>query len=194
MRTGKIHLISKDSTHFLFHPNDSVLQAYVDGELKVSDVPVIVGHLENCGGCQRQVNQLKAAFQQFQEMQKLSDPGDNSSLAEGLAKVQDAIQDWRKQNQKGNPYRWEAATPRRSTSEQLFEEIGVYLGSKMTRTLSQDPGKTLEDHQKFILAAEPMLAAFFGNRAAARVHQITFQIACQGKSGPGKSVSNCALA
>ena len=194
MRTGRIHLISKDRSHFLFHPNDSILQAYVDEELKTPAISVIVGHLEHCRCCQRQVSRLKEAFQRFQEMQALSDPKEKLSLAEGLVRVQKAIQDWRKENQTMNPRRWEDAAQLESTREQLSEEIGVYLGSKMTQALLQDLGKTLEDNQKFIQIAEPMLAAFFGNRAAARVHQITFRIASRKERHSTEFGPNCVTA
>jgi hypothetical protein len=194
MRTGRIHLISKDRFNFLFHPNDSILQAYVDKELKTSAISVIVGHLEHCLFCQSQVSRLKETFQRFQEMQMTSDPREKLSLAEGLVKVQNAMQDWRRQDQTMDPQRWEAAAQLESTREQLSEEIGVYLGSKMTQALLQDLGKTLEDNQKFILSAEPMLAAFFGKRAAARVHQITFRIASQKERSSTEFGPNCVTA
>ena len=54
--------------------------------------------------------------------------------------------------------------------EQLSEELGVYLGSKMTEAVLKELGKTLGENQKLILTTEAMLAAFFGNRAAARIH------------------------
>ena len=194
MRTGRIHLISKDRSHFLFHPNDSILQAYVDEELESSAFSVIVGHLGHCHFCQRQVSLLKEAFQRFQGMQAPSDPGEKLNLAEGLVRVQKAIQDWREENQTMDPQRWETVAQQESTREQLSEEIGVYLGSKMTQALLQDLGKTLEDNQKFIQIAEPMLAAFFGNRAAARVHQITFRIACQKERSSTEFGPNCVTA
>lgn len=194
MRTGRIHLIAKDRNHLLFHPNDSILQAYVDEELKTPASAVIVGHLEHCRFCQKQVSRLREAFQRFQDMQARSDPGEELSLAEGLARVRAAIQDWRKQNQTVDPQPWEAAAQLESTREQLSEEIGVYLGSKMTQALLQDLGKTLEDNQKFIQIAEPILAAFFGNRAAARVHQITFRIASQKERSSTEFGSNCVTA
>jgi hypothetical protein len=53
--------------------------------------------------------------------------------------------------------------------EQLSGELGGYLGSRMTEALSKELRKTLEDNQKLILAAGPMLAASFGNRAATRL-------------------------
>ena len=194
MRTGRIHLISKGRSHFLFHPNDSILQAYVDEELKTPAISVIVGHLEHCRFCQKQVSRLREAFQRFQEMQAPSDPGEKLSLAEGLVGIQEAIQAWRKQNPTLDSQRWDAVAQLESTREQLSEEIGVYLGSKMTQALLQDLGKTLEDNQKFIQTAEPMLAAFFGNRAAARVHQITSRIAGRKEHRSTEFGPNCVTA
>jgi anti-sigma factor RsiW len=186
MRTGRIHLILKDKSILFFHPNDSILQAYVDGELKPPQVPIVAGHLENCSFCKRQVSQLKTAFLRFQEMQRSLDTGEKQVLVEGLERVREAIQDRQRQNLPVAEFQWETAARLRKMREQLSEEIGVYLGSRMTQALSKDLGKTLEDNQKLIMAAEPMLAAFFGQRAAARVHQIIFMLAHQAESGPRK--------
>lgn len=186
MRTGRIHLILKDSHALLFHPNESLLQTYVDGELKPSQVPIIVEHLEKCRFCQGQVSQLKATFLRFQEMQQSIEAGGKEALAEGLERVRATIQVWRKQNLPVGEFQWETAARLRRMREQVSKEIGLYLGSRMTQTLSKDLGNTLEDNQKLILAAEPLLAAFFGNRAAARLHQITFRLADQAGGKPGR--------
>lgn len=186
MRTGRIHLISKDRNTLLFHPNDSLLQAHVDGELKPSQVPIIMGHLEKCSFCQEQVSQLKATFLRFQEVQRSMEAGGKEALTEGLERVRATIQVWRKQNLPVSEFQWETAARLRRMREQVSKEIGLYLGSRMTEALSKDLGKTLEDNQKLILAAEPLLAAFFGNRAAARLHQITFKLADQAEGRPGR--------
>ena len=134
MRTGRIHLISKDRSHFLFHPNDSILQAYVDEELESSAFSVIVGHLGHCHFCQRQVSLLKEAFQRFQGMQAPSDPGEKLNLAEGLVRVQKAIQDWREENQTMDPQRWE-------TVAQLGKYEGAIVrGNRRLSGVENDPG------------------------------------------------------
>ena len=70
--------------HSVFHPRDSLLQAYVDGELKAPQVAIMMGHLEHCSFCQGQVSQLKATFLRFQEMQRSLEAGEEEALAEGF--------------------------------------------------------------------------------------------------------------
>lgn len=190
MRTGRIQLISKDKNFLFFHPNDSILQAYLDNELKAPHIPIVARHVENCNFCKGQLSQLKRVFQRFQEMERSLDRGEEGLLVKGLERVRGAMEDWRKKNLPVAEFQWETAAQLRKMRQQLSEEIGVYLGSKMTQTLSKDLGKTLEDNQKLILAAEPMLAAFFGKKAAARVRQNAFMLANQSVNSPRKVSSD----
>jgi hypothetical protein len=184
MRTGRFQLISKDKSALFIHPNDSILQAYLDNELKAPYIPIVTRHLEKCSVCKGQVSQLKAAFQRFQELEGSLDSGENAVLAKVLGRVRETIEDWRKKNLPVAEFQWATATQLREMRLQLSEEIGVYLGSKLTQALSKDLGKTLEDNQKLILAAGPLLAAFFGNKAAARVRQNTFMLTNRFGSSP----------
>ncbi|MFN8009079.1 MAG: hypothetical protein U0V70_19040 [Terriglobia bacterium] len=193
MQTRQIHLISKDKTHRFFHPHDSLLQAHEDGELDQSQDDAITGHIEHCLACQTRLTSLTTTLQQFHQWLESNNPVDPSSLVRGLAKLQvalheqETLQPWVGELSGTTLPEWD------KTREQIFEEIGTYLGRKMMDRLSKDLGHGLEDNQKLILAAEPMLAAFLGKRAAARVHEFAAQIASRSPLTPGEFNPNQIL-
>jgi anti-sigma factor RsiW len=142
------------------HLDSATLIAYRDGELDPRRVKTVESHLASCGRCRKEENQMAAELALFLSLGVPAESADGARFEESLEKMLAGIHKWRTENPQNG---LGGAELERLITAQLSEYLGARAAAGVRHGESSEAGKG----SGVLPAAEPLLAAFLGRRAAA---------------------------
>lgn len=162
------------------HPSLAKLLAYQDRELELERGKKIASHLQNCAGCRSKLRQARAEMERFSRLETSEAAGQTSGTASAaqpdLGAILAGIRRWQAANQS-------VGGGRPGLDRQIVKELDVYLGTRAATMAGQLPLASGE--QGMMSAAEPLLAAFLGRKAAsALLDQILEGLAVERELAP----------
>ena len=126
--------------------------AYQDGELASRRASKVAKHIQRCSGCRRELERIQAEVRQFQTM---APPLESSHLERSLQNLLMQVRAW------PNTCR-DAVRPK--IQKQFAFQIEILFGSRTAAT--REWAGAQQDGPDPIAAAEPLLSACLGKRAA----------------------------
>ena len=169
MKTHWISMIRNGRGGFLFHPADSVLQAYQDGALDDRQVGIMVRHLQDCPRCRQKSAEQTEALQWFLTQEHHLRPQPTQVAPEGLQRLEKAIQTNVTGPSGSRPLTSEIASFHEVVKERILSELQLYLGRATMQDLIGQVEDPFEETHTVLFRAEPMLTTFLGKKAMVNI-------------------------